>query len=217
MLHRLSTYSWSSNSHENVNFFNDWALPMILVAPLWKKLLYLYIMEQTIEIKRLENLHKYEILDTPADGDFDEITSLAAKIFDVPVAIITLVDTDRIWFKSSYGLDVEEIPRDPGLCSSAIMSDDIYIVENARIDPRTIANPLVAGAMGLQFYAAAPLKSIDGYNLGTLCIIDKTPRRMDAKESSILMQLSRIVMDQVELKLQSRLIIKEMQKNISEQ
>lgn len=174
-------------------------------------------MDQAIEIKRLENLHKYEILDTPADGEFDEITSLAAKIFNVPVAIITLVDTDRIWFKSSYGLDVDEIPRDPGLCSSAIMADDIYIVENAKIDPRTLANPLVAGVVGLQFYAAAPLKSRDGYNLGTFCIIDKTPRKLDARESSILRQLSRIVMDQVELRLQSRLMIKEIQENISKQ
>jgi len=173
-------------------------------------------MEQTTEIKRLENLYKYEILDSPADGEFDEITSLAAKIFEVPVAIITLVDTERIWFKSSYGLDVEEIPRDPGLCCSAILSDDIYIVENARVDPRTLSNPLVAGVMGLQFYAAAPLKSPEGYNLGTICIIDKNPRRLDAKESSILMQLSRIVMDQFELKLQSRLMIKEIEKKISE-
>ncbi len=174
-------------------------------------------MNQTIEIKRLENLHKYEILDTPADGDFDEITSLAAKIFNVPIAIITLVDTDRIWFKSSYGIDVEEIPRDPGLCSSAIMSDDIYIVENARIDPRTLANPLVAGLMGLQFYAAATLKSLDGYNLGTFCIIDVIPRKLDARESSMLRQLSRIVMDLVELRLQSRIMIKEIKKNISKQ
>ncbi|MDQ3141904.1 MAG: GAF domain-containing protein [Bacteroidota bacterium] len=174
-------------------------------------------MEPALEIKRLKNLHKYEILDTPTDGHFDEITSLAAKIFNVPVAIISLVDTDRIWFKSSYGLDVEEIPRDPGLCSSAIMSDDIYIVENARVDPRTLANPLVAGVMGLQFYAAAPLKSLDGYNLGTFCIIDKAPRKLNAKESSMLIQLSRIVMDQLELKLQSRLMIKEINKNISDQ
>lgn len=174
-------------------------------------------MDQTIEIKRLESLHKYEILDSPADGDFDEITSLAAKIFNVPIAIITLVDTDRIWFKSSYGIEVEEIPRDPGLCSSAIMSDDIYIIENARIDPRTLANPLVAGLMGLQFYAAATLKSLDGYNLGTFCIIDVTPRRLDARESSMLRQLSRIVMDLVELRIQSRLMIKEIQKNISTQ
>ncbi len=170
-----------------------------------------------METKRMENLRHYEILDTPPDGAFDEITSLAAKIFDVPVAIISLVDSDRIWFKSAYGLDVDEISRDPGLCSSAILSDDIYCVENARVDARTLSNPLVAGVMGLQFYAAAPLKSKAGFNLGTICIIDKTPRKLSAKEASILMQLSRIVMDQVELKLQSRFMMKEVQKNISNQ
>ena len=172
-------------------------------------------MEDTMEMKRLENLHKYEILNTPEDGYFDEITSLAAKIFNVPVAIITLVDSDRIWFKSSYGLEIDEISRDPGLCSSAIMSDDIYIIENATVDPRTMSNPLVAGLMGLQFYAAAPLKTKDGYNLGTFCIIDKKPRKLEAKESILLMQLARIVMHQFELKLQSRLMVKEIQKNMS--
>ena len=169
-------------------------------------------MEQTLERKRIENLHKYEILDTPPDGFFDEITSLAAKLFNVPVAIVSLVDNDRIWFKSAHGLDIDEIPRDPGLCSSAIMSDDIYVVENAKVDPRTLSNPLVAGVMGLQFYAAVPLRTKDGYNLGTFCIIDKEPRKLDSREASILMQLARMVMNLIELKLQSRLMIKEMQK-----
>lgn len=168
-------------------------------------------MDKGLESKRLENLYQYQILDTPADGHFDEITSLAAKLFDVPVAIITLVDTDRIWFKSSYGLDVEQISRDPGLCSSAIMSDDVYIVENAKVDVRTLSNPLVVGLMGLEFYAAAPLKSKEGFNLGTLCIIDKSPRRLTGKETSMLLQLSRIVVDQLEMKLQSRLLLKDIQ------
>jgi GAF domain-containing protein len=171
-------------------------------------------MKNPTEISRIENLHKYEILDTPADGCYDEMTSLATKIFDVPIAIISLVDTDRIWFKSSYGLDVEEIPRSPGLCSSAILSDYIYIVENARVDPRTMANPLVAGIMGLQFYAAAPLKSSEGFNLGTFCIIDKNPRSMTVIESSMLRQLSRIVMDHFEIRLKSRLMVKDIQKNL---
>ena len=170
-------------------------------------------MDATKETRRIENLHKYEILDTPENGSYDEITALASKIFDVPIAIISLVDIDRIWFKSTYGLDVDEIPRDEGLCSSAIMSDEVYIVENARKDPRTLANPLVAGAMGLQFYAAAPLRTIEGYNLGTFCIIDKIPRKITPKESSMLRQLSRIVMDHFELKLQSRLMIKDLEKN----
>ncbi|MCF6132630.1 GAF domain-containing protein [Flavobacterium wongokense] len=172
-------------------------------------------MENIVEDKRIEDLLKYEILDTPADGAFDEITKLAAKIFDVPIAIITLVDHNRIWFKSAYGLDVEEIPRTPGLCSSAILSDDIYIVEDARKDPRAMANPLVAGIMGLQFYAAAPLRTLAGYNLGTFCIIDKNPRKLTAKESSMLMQLSRIVMDQFETKLKTRLMVKEILEKVA--
>ena len=172
-------------------------------------------MDSQIEIKRLENLYKYEVLDTPTDGCYDEITSLATKIFDVPIALISLVDTDRIWFKSSYGIDAEEIPREPGLCSSAILSDDIYIIENARVDPRTMANPLVAGLMGLQFYAAAPLKTLSGHNIGTFCIIDKNPRTLNVKEAAILRQLSRIVTEHLELRLQARLLVKEITKKIS--
>lgn len=168
-------------------------------------------MDKSNEIARIENLRKYDILDTPADGCYDEMTSLASKIFDVPIAIITLVDADRIWFKSSYGIDVEQIPRSPGLCTSAILSDDIYIVENARVDPRTLANPLVAGVLGLQFYAAAPLRSSEGFNLGTFCLIDQKPRQMTLKEASILRQLSRIVMDHFEVKLKSRMMIQEIQ------
>lgn len=172
-------------------------------------------MEHVAEKQRIENLYQYEILDTPADGYFDDITALATKIFNVPIAIITLVDNDRIWFKSAFGLDAEQIPRDPGLCSSAIMSDDVYIVENASVDPRTLSNPLVAGVMGLKFYAAAPLKSKEGFNLGTLCIIDKMPRSLNGKESSILMHLAKIVMGQIELKLQARLMVKEIHERIA--
>jgi GAF domain-containing protein len=172
-------------------------------------------MENTIETERLQDLLKYEILDTPSDGTFDEITALATKIFNVPIAIISLVDHDRIWFKSAHGLDADQIPRNPGLCSSAILSDDVYIVEDARKDPRTMTNPLVAGLMGLQFYAAAPLKSRQGYNLGTLCIIDKHPRKFDSKETSMLHQLSRITMEQFEMRLQSRLLAKQFQQGKS--
>lgn len=110
------------------------------------------------EAERIKTLKKYQILDTPPDGSFDRITELAAKLLHVPIAIITLVDTDRIWFKSRYGINLNQIERDPGLCSSAILSDDLYIVEDAVRDPRTLANPLVAGEFGLQFYAAVPIK-----------------------------------------------------------
>jgi GAF domain-containing protein len=156
------------------------------------------------EEKRIEELKRYNILDTPPDGSFDRITRLAATLFDVPIAIISLVDTDRIWFKSAYGLNIHQINRDPGLCASAILSDDLYVVDNASKDPRTLANPLVAGEFGLRFYAAAPLQTETQCNLGTLCIIDKTPRRLTEKEQKLLKELSEIVMDEMELRLALR-------------
>src|SRR6478672_11656696 len=110
-----------------------------------------------IEIHRMEALRRYDILDTPPDGNFDNITALAARLLKVPIALTTLVDTDRVWFKSRHGLEVEQIDRVPGLCASAILDGIPYVVEDARFDPRTLANPLVAGEFGLRFYAAVPL------------------------------------------------------------
>jgi GAF domain-containing protein len=160
------------------------------------------ITDQTlIERTRIEALTKYAILDTPSDGNFDRITQLASSIFKVPIAIISLVDTHRIWFKSHYGLPINQIDRTPGLCASAILSTDAYVVENAIEDPRTLSNPLVAGEFGLRFYAAAPLQTEDNFNLGTLCIIDKKPRTFSAEESAILQNLAAIVMDEMEMRL----------------
>jgi GAF domain-containing protein len=155
----------------------------------------------TVEKTRIKTLYKYNILDTPPDGSFDKMTQLAAKIFNVPISIISLVDTDRIWFKSKFGVDVNQIGRDPGLCASAILTDDIYIVEDARNDPRTLTNPLVAGDFGLQFYAAAPLQTQDGYNLGTFCIIDKQKRYFNTEQQETLKLLSEVVMESLELRL----------------
>jgi len=156
------------------------------------------------EEKRVEELKRYNILDTPPDGSFDRITRLASTLFDVPIAIISLVDTDRIWFKSAHGLSVNQINRDPGLCASAILSNEVYVVDNAAADPRTLANPLVAGDFGLRFYAAAPLQTEKQCNLGTLCIIDRSPRKMTDKEQKILKELAEIVMDEMELRLALR-------------
>ncbi len=160
-----------------------------------------------VEVARINALKRHDILDTPPDGNFDRITKLAAKLLNVPIAIVTLVDTDRIWFKSRYGLEALQIGRDPGLCASAILSDKIYLVEDALKDPRTLANPLVAGSFGLQFYAAAPLKVKDGYNLGTLCIIDKQPRKLSEPEKQILQDLADILIDEMELRLAARTAI----------
>lgn len=156
------------------------------------------------EAERLAALYSYEILDTPPDGAFDRVTALAAHHFDVPVALVTLVDEDRIWFKSRHGLDAEQIPRSSGLCASVILSDEAYVVTNALEDPRTLANPLVAGEMGLRFYAAAPLVTHDGHRLGTINIIDFTSREFNTEGQWALRQFAGVVMDQMELRLSAR-------------
>ena len=156
------------------------------------------------EPERLAALRRYEILDTPPDGAFDHITALAAGLFKVPIAIVSLVDHDRIWFKSHHGLDANETERAPGLCSSAILSPDVYHLRDARVDSRAMANPLVAREFGLRFYAGAPLRTHDGFNLGTLCVIDREPRELSRSEAELLTTLAALVMDQMELRLASR-------------
>lgn len=164
----------------------------------------LYPSSIEFEAERIKALKKYDILDTPPDGSFDQFTKLAAKLLNVPIALISLVDTDRIWFKSRYGLDATQISRDPGLCASAILSEEIYLVEDALTDIRTLANPLVAGGFGLRFYAAVPLKIKEGYNLGTFCVLDKTPRQFTELQKEILQHLANMVIDQMELRLAAR-------------
>ena len=156
------------------------------------------------EQERLVALRGYEILDTLPDGAFDRITSLAARHFNTPVALVSLVDEDRIWFKSRHGMEATEIPRSPGLCASVILSDSAYVVTNAMEDPRTLANPLVAGAMGLRFYAAAPLITHDGHRLGTFNVIDFKPRTFDKDSEHTLHEFAGLVMDQMELRLSAR-------------
>lgn len=151
----------------------------------------------------MEAVHSYGILDTPPDGTFDRITALAARLFSVPVAIVSIVDHDRIWFKSHHGLDVEQISRDPGLCASAILQDDLWVVENAPEDPRTLLNPLVAGEFGLKFYAGVPLKTRSGHNLGTLCILDFEPHTMTTEDHANLRDLAAMVMADLELRLEA--------------
>ena len=156
------------------------------------------------EEDRMAAVHRYEILDTPPDGSFDRITALAARRFGTPIAIISIVDHDRIWFKSHHGVDVQQIGRDPGLCASAILSAEAHVLLDASTDVRSLANPLVAGDFGLRFYAGVPLETSDGYNLGTLCVIDKTPRPVDQSQIDDLKDLAALVIDQLELRLAAR-------------
>lgn len=153
------------------------------------------------EAARMEALRRYEILDTPPDGAFDRLTALAARLCATPMSVVSIVDTDRIWFKSRYGVDVTEIGRDPGLCASAILQDGPWIVEDARHDPRTLANPLVAGEFGLQFYLGVPLITADGHGIGTLCVLDREPRAVTEQHVADLSDLAAIVVDEMELRL----------------
>jgi signal transduction protein with GAF and PtsI domain len=141
----------------------------------------------------MQALQRYQILDTPPDGAFDRVTALAAKLLKVPISIASLVDTDRIWFKSHHGLDVQQIDRVPGLCASAILNDVPYILNDAGLHPRSLANPLVAGEFGLRFYVGIPLTTHD-HNLGVLSVIDFEPRtisedELDTKNSAKLINL----------------------------
>ena len=156
------------------------------------------------EAERMAAVRRYEILDTPPDGSFDRVTALAARRFNAPISIISIVDHDRIWFKSHHGVDVQQIGRDPGLCASAILSSEAHVLVDASTDVRSLANPLVAGDFGLRFYAGVPLQTADGHNLGTLCVIDKEPRPVDQAQIDDLRDLASLVVDQLELRLAAR-------------
>lgn len=108
------------------------------------------------EPRRMAAVRRYDLFDRPPDGAFDRIAAIAAVILDVPIAIISIVDQERIWFKTRHGLNVNEVGRDLGLCASAILSSEPWVVTDAQSDPRVLANPLVAGEMGLRFYAGVP-------------------------------------------------------------
>jgi sigma-B regulation protein RsbU (phosphoserine phosphatase) len=154
------------------------------------------------EDDRLAAVRRYAILDTPPDGAFDRVASLAASFFKVPIATVTIVDEHRIWFKAAHGLPgVTEIAREPGLCSSVVMQDGLYLVTDAALDARTARNPLVVGELGVRFYAAAPITTQDGHRLGTVNVIDTKPREITPDQTGILGDLAAIVMDQLELRL----------------
>jgi len=158
-----------------------------------------------VEAERIAAVHSFDILDTPPDGAFDRIAAIAARVFDVPIGIVSVVDTDRIWFKARHGLPhVEQIEREPGLCASAILHDQPWVVTDARTDPRTLTNSLVAGEFGLRFYAGVPLTTSEGFNLGTLCVLDTEPREVTQAEIQTLADLAVLVITELELRLAAR-------------
>ena len=155
------------------------------------------------EQSRLQALLGYRVLDTPADPAFDRLTALAADLFDAPIALVSLIDDERQWFKSRVGLDACQTPRDQAFCAHAIQLDagSVMVVEDAALDPRFAENPLVTGEPGIRFYAGAVLTSPGGYNLGTLCVIDTKPRPegLSDRDAGRLRALAQVVIDELEL------------------
>ncbi len=149
------------------------------------------------EADRVATLHALKILDTPRDDRFDRYTRISARIFDMPIAVVSLVDRYRQWFKSAEGLDAEETPRNISFCGHAILGDDIFEVQNARRDARFRDNPLVVDKPNIRFYAGAPLEAPNGHKLGTLCIMDRVPRKLSSEEKTMLKNLADMVIDEM--------------------
>ena len=156
------------------------------------------------ESKRLEVLWQYDVLDTVPEAVFDDLAELAAKICESPIALISLIDEDRQWFKSKVGISVQETSRDISFCAHAIKGEDLFIVPDATKDLRFADNPLVKFAPKIRFYAGAPLITPDGFALGTLCVIDMVPRALRPDQRQALMILARHVMTQLELRRQAQ-------------
>jgi diguanylate cyclase (GGDEF)-like protein len=149
------------------------------------------------DTQRLRTLQSLRILDTPAEEQFDNITRMAKRLFNVPIALVSLVDRDRQWFKSRQGLDATETARDISFCGHAIQADTLFIVEDATQDERFHDNPLVCGGPEVTFYAGYPLKAPNGHRLGTLCIIDRAPRKFSAAECELLNDLGALAEQQL--------------------
>jgi hypothetical protein len=156
------------------------------------------------EKKRLKVLWQYEVLDTVPEEVFDDLTELAARICEAPIALISLVDEQRQWFKSKVGTTLQETSREVSFCAYAITQNDLFIVPDATRDERFASSPLVLSDPQIRFYAGAPLVTPDGHALGTLCVIDKVPRELRPDQKHALRILARHVVSQLELRRRSR-------------
>lgn len=159
------------------------------------------------EEDRLRSLHDYNILDSIADQDYDDITKIASQITQSPISLISLVDKDRQWFKSKVGIDVNETPRDISFCAHAINQKELLEVPNPLEDERFYDNPLVEGELNVRFYAGAPLINSSGYVLGTICVIDQKSKTLSSDQKEGLMALSRMVINTMEQKRKNQLLI----------
>ena len=145
------------------------------------------------EGERLASLRRWNLMDSGAEERFDSITRLAARTFDTPIALVTVLDRERQWFKSKVGLTSDETPREEAFCAHAIHEDDVMVIPDARLDPRFCDNPSVDGDPHIRFYAGCPIATPEGYKVGTLCVIDRVPRQFTDADRQTLTDLAKLV------------------------
>ncbi|HKF40839.1 MAG TPA: GAF domain-containing protein [Candidatus Acidoferrum sp.] len=153
-----------------------------------------------VEAARIAALNRYAILDSEPEESFDDLVVLAAHVCKTPMALLSLVDDHRQWFKSKVGVEASETPKEISVCAHAIQQQDLFIVPDMREDARFRENPLVVGEPHIRFYAGAPLVNEDGFALGTLCVVDREPRELDDEQKAALQSLSRLALRQMELR-----------------
>lgn len=155
------------------------------------------------EDRRLAAVRRYELVDQPIEEAYQRIAFIARMVFNTPIATVSMVERDRVWLAACEGLSggVREVGKEPGLCASVITQDKVYLVKDALTDPRTLEHPLVRGQLGLRFYAAAPIRTHDGYRLGTVNVIDARPREATEQQLKALEYLAAMVSDELELRL----------------
>jgi GAF domain-containing protein len=157
------------------------------------------------EADRLAELASYGVMDTGPEDAFDRVVALARVLFDTPMAAVSLVDHDRQWFKARAGIDVAQTAREDSFCSHAMEGDGVFVVPDARLDPRFSANPLVVGEPNIRFYAGAPLRGAGGHSLGAVCVISSDPRgEFSGEDQAKLQILASIVGTEMELKKQAQ-------------
>lgn len=158
------------------------------------------------EKKRLEKLEGYKILDSPPEAAFNYIAAMAAERFNTPIALISMVDKYRVWYKASIGMNnLQEVPRNESLCSLVVLQDAVTVFTNALEEPCLLVNPFVAGEYGLRFYAGAPIKTPDGFRLGAVCVIDQHPREFSSSDQKALEEMAALAMEEIKLRLCSKI------------